>query len=199
MLIGRSGVETFVPHHLPGPVRQESSKLPDSTASPRWHIAGAIAAWLVPGLGHWLVGQRRRGLVLLVSIGFLWVGGFFIGGASVFDRKGHPIWFMGQMLIAPSIVVEGWHRSLQGTNAMPPRPDAQTLAFEPSYGHIHEQGVLYTALAGMLNLLAIMDVLYLDPAARTRQEVPQDPGPDKLEASAEAEPQAVAETGGGVS
>jgi Family of unknown function (DUF6677) len=185
------------PHHQPGPVRQEVSKLSDSSTSPRWHIAGAIAAWLVPGLGHWLLGQRRRGLILLASIGFLWLGGFFIGGVGVFDRKNHPVWYMGQMLIAPSVVVEGWHRSLQGTDAMPPRPDVQNIAYEPSYGHVHEQGVLYTALAGMLNLLAIMDVLYQDPMVRSRQPVPTSPEPDELVASAQADSETITETGGG--
>jgi Family of unknown function (DUF6677) len=134
------------------------------TASARWHFAGAIAAWLVPGLGHLLLGQKGRALILMTSIGLLWLGGFFIGGVGVFDRKGHPIWFMGQMLIAPSVLVEGYHRSLQGPNGLPPRPDDPAGPYQPSYGHVHEQGVLYTSLAGMLNLLAIMDVLYRDPA-----------------------------------
>ncbi len=148
----------------------------DSTPSPRWHVASAIAAWLVPGLGHWLLGQRSRAAVLCVSISMLWVGGFFIGGVGVFDRKAHPIWFAGQMLIAPSILVEKWHTHLQGPYALPPRPDADEIPYEPSYSHIHEQGVLYTALAGMLNLLAIMDVLYQDPAARSRSsEAPDKP------------------------
>lgn len=168
-----------------------------SSTSPRWHFAAAIAAWLVPGLGHWMIGQRQRGLILLVSIGFLWIGGFFIGGVSVFDRREHPIWFMGQMILAPSIVAEGWHRHLQGPDAQPARPDAADIAYEPSYGHINEQGVLYTALAGMLNLLAIMDVLYQDPKTRTRHEVHKGPGPGGLTAAAEAE--AVAEPGGGAS
>ena len=170
--------------------------MPDTSTSPRWHFASAIAAWLVPGLGHWLLGQHRRGLILFVSIGFLWTGGFFIGGISVFDRPNHPIWFMGQMLTAPSIVVERLHQTLQGPNAMPPRPDAQDIAFTPSYGHVHEQGVLYTALAGMLNLLAIMDVLYQDPATRSRHEVDPDPGPDELLAAAEVDAQAVTQTDG---
>jgi len=91
-------------------------------------------------------------------------GGFFIGGVGVFDRKGHPVWFMGQMLIAPSVLVEGYHRSLQSPEGLPPRPDDPDGPYQPSYGHVHEQGVLYTSLAGMLNLLAIMDVLYRDPA-----------------------------------
>lgn len=135
----------------------------DPNASPKWHFAAAIATWLIPGAGHFMLGQRGRGVILLACIGLLWVGGFFIGGVSVFDRKGHPVWFMGQMLIAPSILVEGYHRSLQ-TAGQPPRPDDPAGQYQPSFGHVHEQGVLYTALAGMLNLLAVMDVLYRDPA-----------------------------------
>jgi len=153
----------------------------ESQSSPRWHFAGALAAWLIPGLGHWLLGQRQRGLILLLCIGLLWTGGFLIGGVSVFDRKEHPVWFAGQMLIAPSFLAEAWHRSLQGPDGQPARPDAAVIPYTPSYGHVHEQGVLYTALAGMLNLLAIMDVLYQDPAARKRQHAaPTDApaGPD---------------------
>jgi uncharacterized protein DUF6677 len=133
------------------------------TASPRWHFAGAIAAWLFPGAGHLLLGQKGRAAILLASIGTLWLAGFFVGGVGVFDRKGHPVWFMGQMLIAPSVLVEGYHRSLQDPAGQPPRPDDPTGTYQPSFGHVHEQGVLYTSLAGMLNLLAIMDVLYRDP------------------------------------
>ena len=136
---------------------------------PQWHIVSAIAAWLVPGLGHWLLGQRRRAVILCVSIGFLWISGFFIGGINIFDRKAHPVWFAGQMLLAPSLVAEYGHRKLDGINGGPARPDSDHIPYVPSYGHIHEQGVLYTALAGMLNLLAIMDVLYQDPTARARR------------------------------
>ncbi len=150
------------------------------TASPSWHFAGAIAAWLVPGLGHLLLGQRGRAAILFASIGLLWLGGFFIGGVGVFDRKSHPIWFMGQMLIAPSVLVEGYHRSLQSPEGLPPRPDDPAGPYQPSYGHVHEQGVLYTSLAGMLNLLAMMDVLYRDPAdPRHRKHSSHKPQPLK--------------------
>jgi hypothetical protein len=154
-----------------------------------------LAAWLVPGLGHWLLGQRRRGVILLVSIGLLWTSGFLVGGVGVFDRKSHPVWFLGQMLIAPSILVERWDNSLQGPNAGPARPDAAVIPYMPSYGHVHEQGVLYTALAGMLNLLAIMDVLYQDPAARTGKAPPADA--PKPEPDAKSAPPA-ADAGGGI-
>jgi Family of unknown function (DUF6677) len=134
------------------------------SAKPRWHFAGALAAWLFPGLGHLLLGQKQRALILMMSIGLLWLSGWFVGGISVFDRTGHPIWYLGQMLVAPSVLVEGYHRTLKDSNGLPPRPDDPTGPYEPSYGHVHEQGVLFTSLAGMLNLLAIIDVLYRDPA-----------------------------------
>ena len=156
------------------------------SAAPKWHFAAAIITWLIPGAGHIMLGQKGRGAILLACIGLLWAGGFFIGGVGVFDRKGHPVWFMGQMLIAPSVLVEGYHRSLQ-TSGLPPRPDDPTGPYQPSFGHVHEQGVLYTALAGMLNLLAIMDVLYRDPTDprhrhHYRNQLPQtQPPPDSAD------------------
>lgn len=179
MDIGPSGTETFIPHNRHKPNRQESLALSVHTPSPKWHFAGAIAAWLIPGAGHLMLGQKGRAAILLASIGLLWLGGFFIGGVTVFDRKSHPVWFMGQMLVAPSVLVEGYHRSLQTPTGLPPRPDDPTGPYQPSFGHIHEQGVLYTSLAGMLNLLAIMDVLYRDPTDHRhryhyRQKPPED-------------------------
>ena len=50
--------------------------------------------------------------------------------------------------------------------ARPIRLIPNTLAAMPE---VTEQGTLYTALAGMLNLLAMIDVLYCDAAARRRQ------------------------------
>ena len=40
----------------------------------------------------------------------------------------------------------------------PPTPADAT--YEPSFGQVYEQGMLYTLLAGLLNLLAMMDVAH---------------------------------------
>ncbi len=133
----------------------------------RWHVAAAIAAWLLPGLGHYLLGQRRRGLILGLSIGGLWFAGLLIGGLAVIDFEEHPAWFLGQALTAPSLIVEQVHEMLLASSPAGPQPplhaDDPTPAFEPSFGRTQEQGILYTALAGLLNLLCIIDVLYRDP------------------------------------
>jgi len=124
----------------------------------KWNPSAAVAAWLVPGLGHYFLGERQRALVLACSIGAVWLGGLIIGGTSVIDRQEHPAWFVGQVLTAPSILID-----LGGQFGAQRHPDVspdKSPAFEPSFGHMYEQGILYTALAGLLNLLAITDVAY---------------------------------------
>jgi len=135
----------------------------DHCTTPGWHIPAAIGGWLVPGLGHWVLGERRRGAILAASIGLLWLGGLTIGGVSVCDRQGHTAWFLGQMLIAPSWVVD-WYQQTNKPDG--PGPDS---AYEPSFARVNEQGILYTALAGLLNLLAILDVIYREPTRDTHQ------------------------------
>jgi len=108
----------------------------------------------VPGLGHYLLGERSRAAILAMSIGLLWLAGLVIGGVSVCDSEKRPWWFVGQVLLAPSLVVNYVHQR---------QVSDHSSHYEPSYGHMSEQGVLYTALAGLLNLLAVMDVAYRDP------------------------------------
>lgn len=137
-----------------------ASQPPEPTA---WNFTAALAAWLVPGLGHYLLGQRRRGGILASSILILWIAGLAIGGVSVIDHQTHPAWFAGQALVAPSLLVNYYH-----VRRLKPAQEHAMLAdrppvFEPSFGRTNEQGVLYTALAGLLNLLAILDVMYRDP------------------------------------
>ncbi len=135
---------------------------PSSPASP-WHFDAAIAAWLLPGLGHIYLGEFRRGAILGASIMVLWLAGFLIGGISVFDHTDNSLWFLGQDFLSPSLVADQVLQRVIKTSpgAGEPLPD-QHPAYEPSFGRVSEQGILYTALAGLLNLLAILDVVYCD-------------------------------------
>lgn len=126
-----------------------------------WHPGAALAAWVLPGLGHFIIGQKQRGAILCVTIGVLWLSGMIIGGISVFDRREHPAWFIGQMLIAPSVIVDQTISRKLKPYPGPTDPQSNPV-YEPSFGRVNEQGVLYTALAGLLNLLAILDVLHQD-------------------------------------
>lgn len=150
-----------------------------NTDKPQWHIPAAIAGWLIPGGGHALIGEKHRGLILFIGIGGLWLTGLLIGGISVIDKAQHPAWYGCQILTSPSIIVEIYHRSLNTEDGKAPLPEgtsvrgmpAPTPSYEPSLNHVHEQGTIFTALAGLLNLLAIFDVVYRHPHER---EEPQE-------------------------
>lgn len=134
----------------------------DPRGESTWHIQAAVAAWVVPGLGHFLLGERRRAGAVAAGIGLLWFTGLLLGGVSVFDHVEHKAWFLGQMLVAPSLAVDRYHQHLKAR----PLPAHGATPYEPSYGHIGEQGILFTALAGLLNLLCMIDVVYRDPKSR---------------------------------
>jgi len=112
-------------------------------------------------MGHVAIGQTYRGAVIGVTIGILWLSGLLIGGVNVIDRERSGIMYFGQVLLAPGVIIDLTMQNRLKSNdpQLPTRPHD----YEPSYGRVHEHGMLYTALAGLLNLLAIVDVLYREP------------------------------------
>ncbi len=146
----------------------------DSPPQTTLRFAAAVAAWVFPGLGHLLIGQRARGFILMGTIGGLWTLGLLIGGISVIehrdqDGKLRP-WFLGQMLLAPTLPVDYLHLKLRSDHIAEfgrlPLPDDPTIPYVPAIGRTHEQGTLYTSLAGLLNLLAILHVSCQPPPRR---------------------------------
>jgi hypothetical protein len=121
----------------------------------------ALAGWVLPGLGYWLIGQRGRAIACGLTILLVFFGGILIAGVRVVqapDMSGsgntaqkilQRPWFIGQVLNGPlgitAAVISG------------------KLAASETYGKIEtkarlaEIGTLYTAVAGMLNLLTIID------------------------------------------
>lgn len=164
---------------------------PISQRGPAWNLPAAIAGWVLPGLGHLLIGDLLRGLILATAITLLWLAGLLVGGIGVIQARdaqgGFRPWFLGQMLIAPSLAIEYTHDSYRaqygGTDPLP-SDDGKLPAYTPSYARLHEIGTLYTALAGLLNLLAIVDVIYRQPKAATIDATAK-PDPPEPQAGAE--------------
>lgn len=149
----------------------------------------AIAGWLLPGGGYWLLGQRARALTVGISIILLFVAGLLIGGVRLLEVPGygdhglplvlsgdrlveaepgsnepwaltsHPLdeirnkpWSIAQILAGPIDLIASWGSVVASRiNA-----NGTTSGFR-SHARTNELGVLYTAVAGMLNLLAIID------------------------------------------
>ncbi len=136
----------------------------ETPASIRIPIAGLLA-WLVPGLGHLYIGDRGRGLVFMITISATFWAGITVGGAgSTIDPQHRKLWFTAQLLTgAQSLVAVAIHQKAIASYP----PSEQT----PIIGHwlSIDVGTHYTGVAGLLNLLVILDAIFCaDPATRNR-------------------------------
>ena len=117
----------------------------------------AIVNWLIPGSGYLLLGQFARGLTIGLTILSLFVLGMLIGGIHVVDPPsfqaihGNVVRtalekpaYIGQFFAGIIGIVSGWFGPSQPV----------------SHARANDIGTLYTAVAGMLNLLATIDSSY---------------------------------------
>ena len=134
-------------------------------ADERFNPIAGILAYLLPGLGHWYLGDAKRGL--LVGAGVLWLffGGVLIGGIDSVDRVEDKWWFVGQAGVGPiafatDLVHQTQFKVDAGDGTMrtpPPGPDAKA---SKSIGHPNEIGSLFGAIAGMLNIMCVIDAMW---------------------------------------
>jgi len=142
---------------------------PNDQSEPRFPVGPAVAAWVLPGLGHVLLGQRRRGFLLMGAILFLYIAGLLIGGIDVIDSREDRLWYYGQLVAGPpTLLIDRIHQARK-TEAIDQwrnetfkqrYPPVENYRYAISIGRVNELGTLYCTMAGLLNLLAILDVLF---------------------------------------
>jgi hypothetical protein len=104
-----------------------------------------LLAWLVPGAGHLLLNERKHAVIIFVTI-VLTVGiGLYIGSIGVINPVGAKPWYVAQIMNSPVVAVLG-HLTSTG--------------HYPVYGRPSEIGQIYTSIAGLLNLLCIVNAVY---------------------------------------
>jgi hypothetical protein len=104
----------------------------------------------------------------------LFVGGILVGGIDVIDRQEDGVWFIGQALVGPvAFGVDYYHqnhlkvresgrlRSAYPNEGRDPISAAPIPGGTPpnrkSVGKANELGTLFCAVAGMMNLIAVLD------------------------------------------
>ena len=126
-------------------------------------LIAALLAWLIPGAGYFYLGLRKRALLLFVCIEATFIFGLYIGTVRVIDPSYSLLWFLGQIFAGlNTIVAHLWSGQLAGPYAVP----AVRLIRDWSYS----MGVLYTGVAGLLNLLAVFDTAIRAGRANAGQE-----------------------------
>ncbi len=117
---------------------------PKAEPGPEARVRLCIAAWLVPGLGHFLLGRKWRALILFAAIlamfffGIAMKGEFFsFHSDSYLQRLG----FLGELSVGLAMPATSFFGYSGGDS------------FFPS----SDYGTAFLVAAGMLNVLAILD------------------------------------------
>jgi hypothetical protein len=121
---------------------QEESK-PVST----W-ILPVLAAWVVPGGGHFLQKKTGRGALILASVGLMFLFGMFMRGMMFTPERGDILTTLinyGGFLCDLASGVFYFAAAMFGT----PVPDMA--------GAVHDYGTKFLVTAGLLNILAMVD------------------------------------------
>jgi hypothetical protein len=161
-----------------------------------FHPKALLTACILPGLGHIVRGEIARGVYIMTSLLTMFVGGIFLGGVDVIDSKEDRVWFYAQALVGPAAFgVDYYHQNhlkvmanttdrsgrMALRSAFPTegrKPDGTVLLGgrppnTKSVGRMNELGTLACALAGMLNLIVILDAGF--PSIRPRRPQPAPP------------------------
>jgi hypothetical protein len=108
-------------------------------------VVGALA-WLVPGAGHFVLNEKTRAVVILVAVTLTFLAGVYVGSIGVIDPVNAKPWYAAQVMNSPLVMILG-HIGATGNY--------------PVYGRAGEIGQIYTSIAGLLNLLCIVNAIYM--------------------------------------
>lgn len=133
----------------------------------------AFLTWLLPGLGHWYQGRRFKAVVFGLCIIGIYLTGLWVGRGQVVywtwinplkDSENFRLSFIFQSCVGgftlPGMLQGllsylGKAPILGGWMAAPPQEMVNGLHLK--IGKLVEIGTVYTAVAGLLNVLAMMD------------------------------------------
>jgi len=116
-------------------------------------LFAAIAAWLVPGLGHLLLGRWGRALVFFCAVSGLVVSGYLLRGNVFPPHSGDPFGTLGFLADAGTGIYYYFSRIFEAVG-----PDVSRAA--------GDCGTRFIAAAGVVNLLAVLDTIEIATGRR---------------------------------
>jgi hypothetical protein len=114
----------------------------------------AALGWAVPGAAYLLLGETKRAFIVFITIALTFTIGIYVGSIGVVDPltevtgilgRFNP-WYLAQVLNSPVVFLIG---------------KATAAGAYPVYGKPQEIGQLYTSISGLLNLLCVINCIYM--------------------------------------
>jgi hypothetical protein len=112
-----------------------------------------LAAWLLPGAGHVMMGKWKKGLFFFALLGAAYAFGMHIAGWRPVSFDDNPFYFVGQYGSGATLLVA----KLRGSEKA-----ILSAGIHPSW---FDPGLLYVCVVGLLNLVLMLNVLDLKTAS----------------------------------
>jgi len=121
--------------------------------SPERTLAGILGAWLIPGLGHWIIGRRAKAALYFVAITGTFLAGTALAEGRNLSFERDWVYFLAYMFNGAETGV-GWllTRHVELDHRIP----------------FLQLGLTYTAVACLLNVVAMMD--FVTTCGRSAEE-----------------------------
>jgi hypothetical protein len=132
-------------------------------------LFAALLGWLIPGLGHLYQGRTAKGVLFMVCI----LSTFFFGlaiseGKAVYAWWSPDDWRLPYLCqlgvglpatpaLVQSYLVKQGHQPVLGGIMAPPSDPRELDSWYKELNHYLELGIVYTMIAGLLNILAVYD------------------------------------------
>jgi hypothetical protein len=120
-----------------------------------------LLGWIVPGGGHFIIKEKKRALIIFTTIVLTFFIGLYAGSIGIINRIDAKAWYLAQIMNSPIVAALG-----------------HVTAAEPQkyrvFGKPNEIGQIYTSIAGLLNLLCIVNAVYM---AHLQGKSPETPVP----------------------
>ena len=111
-------------------------------------IIVGLLAWVVPGAGHYMLKEKKRSIIIFATIVLTFLIGLYVGSIGVINPVDTKAWYLAQIMNSPIVAALG---HLTAT-----APEKYRV-----FGKPNEIGQIYTGIAGLLNLLCIINAVYL--------------------------------------
>jgi hypothetical protein len=106
-----------------------------------------IAGWLVPGAGHFLLGRRAQALVFFLAVTVTYLVGMALADFGNVSPERHTYYFLAHSFNGGETLLAWFLTRDVVMDHVPKHFGMQT----------GEIGILYTAVASLLNIIAVMD------------------------------------------
>lgn len=121
---------------------------PDNVPVVAW-IGPVVAAWLIPGAGHFLLKKTGRGALIFASVVIMFFFGLAMGGMMFTPEKGADY--------LTSLINYGGFAANLSAGALYLLNSMFGTATPDMAGAVHDYGTKFLVTAGLLNILAMVD------------------------------------------